>query len=214
MKNWIVNYFSNLDVKLKSIFAIVGVVVLAEIVWAVFSLTRPLPSPAQNTPKIITPPTEKSTSIAADEASIKLTGPPEYSVGSVAKLDIHITSSEPTDGADIIIKYDPKALEVVPAAGAAQADAVAVGKLYKDYPTNEFDEEKGLIFVSGLTPPNAKGFSGQGVFGSVSFKVLKSGASRVDIEFSPDSTKDSNIISTKTGKDILTAVAGLNIVAK
>lgn len=216
MKNWVFGYFQTLDAKLKIVFAVLGLVILAEVIWAIFSLTRPFPAPIQQDAQNSTPAgivSETSTPTQA-EASIRLTGPPSYVVGSVVKLDIRLSSSDATDGVDVILKYDPKILEIVPVDVAGKKAAVQLGALYKEYPTNEFDEVRGLVFVSGLTAPNSKGFSGEEVLGSVSFKVLKNGASRVDVEFSPDSTKDSNVISTETGKDILIKAEGLNIVAK
>lgn len=174
----------------------------AEVVWAGYTLSRPLPKNVPGPtgePEINSQPT-----LGGSLAGIALQGPSQASVGDTFKADIELSANSPSTGADVIIKYDPEVLQVVPS-GTAAATA---GKIFQSYPANTFDP-KGIITLSGTSVD--KGFSGQGVFASINFKAKDKGLTKIEFDFTPGLTTDSNVIEVSSGSDILKKVSNLEL---
>ncbi len=184
---------------------LVGVIIFAEVVWSIYTLSKPLSQPAQKAPAFETE--EVQTTVSPKSASFSLLGPVTTRIDETIKVDVHMdVSGAAADGLDLVIKYDPTALEVV----NAQAPMV-LGQAFPNYPDNSADLESGLITVSAVSTPDSPGFSGQTVLGSISFKAKKLGNTSLTLDYTKGSTKDSNIVETTTGDDILNKVTNLDI---
>lgn len=183
----------------KLIFTVVVVIILvAELIWGGWTLTKKFPQ-TQVQPAVSQPEVQSTIILKALKSEFKL--------GENLPVTIELSTAKSTDGTDVVIIYDPKKLQVV--SGASKAP-VTVGSLYNEYPSNKIDENTGRIFISGVTS-QANGVVGNGVFGSITFKAKVAGPTTISIDFTPNSTVDSNIIETKTAKDVLTGVNNLEI---
>ncbi|MDO8638037.1 MAG: cohesin domain-containing protein [Candidatus Daviesbacteria bacterium] len=179
--------------KYKWFFIIVGVVVVAEIIWVFKTL-------GGNVPVTVNVP------VVTQNAFIILTTPKTtFKVGEKIPVSINIDSGKATDGSDIIITYDPN-LIIVNA-------PTEVGKIYEDYPLNTFDNKVGKISVSGITSA-ITGKVAKGLFGTVTFEAKAPGKAKISVDFTKNSTIDSNIIENKTSKDLLGRVGNVEVEIK
>lgn len=188
---------------MKIIFGVAAVVLLGELAWAGWDLTqKPVIAPSstvKNAPPSVTRVEPKATlSLTSAQNTIK--------VGQKVAVNINISASKPTDGTDLIIRYDPKVLNLMPNGTAA----VKVGTIYGSYPVNKYEDKTGRITVSGIS---AQGGSvvPQGIFGSLEFTAKAAGKTTISLDFARGSTVDSNIIESKTAKDILTDVKNAEV---
>ena len=182
----------------KVIYLVIALVVLAELVWAVYSLTKPAPKKAVET-------------VVSEEkklrAKLKFTGPSTASQGAIFKVDVVLSSTQPTGGVDLITSYDPKILELQP----STQGALTMGKIYQEYPVNKVDETAGMITVTGLTSPSSKGFAGEGVLSTMTFKAKSKGLTKVSLDFTKGSTTDTNIAEYGSGVDMLDEVSNYTV---
>lgn len=189
---------SNLLANKKLIFIFIGIILLAELVWAGLSLFRgnaPDSTKASSGQSMA----GSTLSLNASKTSLK--------VGESITVAINVSSSVATDGMDVILSYDPKLLSVTLGPGKIP---VAVGTIYNDYPLNQVDEGVGRIAVSGITS-QVGGIVARGTVGAVTFTAKASGKAKVAFDFTPGSTTDSNIIETKTAQDVLGSVTDLEV---
>lgn len=178
----------------KALLIIVGIVVIGELLWGAYVLTRPVQGQSDKAPKVVYP-----------MASIELeTSSSNLNVGDTAKVNIWLSTGEKqTDGVDIVVNFDPNKLEVVEASGLG---AVAVGSLYSEYPVNK--AESGSVVLSGINNPG-KTFRGRDLLGSFMVKAKASGKVSVALDFVSGSTTDSNVMETGTARDILIYTKGI-----
>lgn len=186
----------------KIIFLILGIIVAAEIAWAATMLLKPadpavVPSSTPSDNVQVDTVQKTMISLTSDSASLK--------VGETFTVKIGITSSSNTDGADIIINYDPKYLSVEP----VDESPVVLGSLYSDYPVNKIEKE-GKIVVSGISSIEG-GVVPNGLFGSIKFMPKITGNTQIKIDFQTDDTRETNIIAAGEGKDVLSEVQDLSI---
>lgn len=191
----------NLPINKKTAVILVAAILLTEIIWAVKTLNlMSVITPAKPSPQI--PAVYKS----KPKGSIALQAPKrEFKVGEKIIVAINISSLLPTDGADVILKYDPGILTVV----SDGKTPVVTGNLYPSFPLNRLDSKNGQVNISGISADKA--ITPQGVMGWVSFTAVKSGSTIIGIDFTPGSTIDSNITESNTGKDILEEAANLSL---
>lgn len=195
----------------KTLFIIVGAVIVVELVWAGLTLTgNPLSkiklgsaTPQDNTSaesNIIIPKDIKTTiSLSAPKNQIK--------VGEKITVSININSSKFTDGTDLILFYDPKLVTLVADKNTA---AVEVGKIYEDYPLNAVDSNNGKVLFSGIST-QISGIIPQGVLGTFILEGKTAGKAKIMIDFTPGSTVDSNVVETSTAQDVLVSVQNLDL---
>ncbi|MBU3957415.1 cohesin domain-containing protein [Patescibacteria group bacterium] len=184
----------------KIIYAVVVFIIIFELVWAWQTLQKS---------KVVLVGNTASVPVQTEPAVISLISPKtDLEVGEKITVAINITSSKLTDGADIIIFYDPKVLTVMP--DAQSGKPVTLGTLYVEYPLNSVDEKNGRIAVSGLASAQA-GVIPKGIFGSIVFQVKVVGPTKVSLDFTPGSTIDCNVIETKTARDLLSLVNNLEL---
>lgn len=195
---------SNMSHKLltkKNVFIVLGMVIVLEVVWALWSLmghsvTNP-PSPA--TVKTLTQVKPTTVSLEANKTTLK--------VGEQVTVSIKLSSNKKTDGTDLIITYDPKILSVQTVAN----QPVRVGTIYSDYPSNVLDDKLGKVTVSGITSQPG-GVLADGPFGTITFVAKSVGQSKISLDFTAGKTTDSNVIEVGTGKDVLEKVQNLEVV--
>lgn len=176
----------------KVLLTVFGVIILAEIIWAgwVFYGMKSQPEQVAQT-KVQPIPTQIE--LQTDQTEVK--------VGDQFSVFINISSNFETDGADIIINYNPKLLSALP---------VSLTSLYNDYPLNKIDATAGKITVSGIST-GLSGIVPNGIFGTIVFKALATGQTAVTLDFAQGSTVDTNVIDKLTGEDVLENVKNLNI---
>lgn len=184
----------------KKLLVVVGALVVAELIWAGYTLTRPV------TQVDLSQPGSAPAEEGLGAASLALEGPSLVGVGEQFEVEIILTTPAKTDAADVVINYDPKLLELVPA-GASPAQT---GSIYSEYPVNLHEAAVGRISVSGAAGVESE-FSGEGNFASLTFKAKTAGKTQVTIEFTNGSGSDSNVVDSKSGNDILGEVSNLEI---
>lgn len=180
----------------KLIFIILGIIVLAETVYAVWvflSPTSPLPA-AKTTVQQAKTAGEMSLLAPKTTVLIKEVIPVTVIVDSGG----HMLS-----GADLIVRFDPKVLE-------ATAGGLVKGQIFSEYPLLSVDAQKGLVAISGVNNLNS-GFTGRGQFASINFKAKSTGKTSVTIDFQPGSTTSSNLVEASTIKSILGSVVNVEL---
>jgi hypothetical protein len=182
--------------------AIVGIIILGEVVWSIFALSSPTANSTKNTnSKTSQAEVNKSASV------ISLVGPNSIKAGEEFKVDVKIdTQGALADGMDLVIKYDPKFIEVV-----NPEVPMVLNKIFSNFPVNSADATSGLITVSAVSSPGDPSFSGQAVLGSLNFKAIQLGPTSISLDFTKGSTTDSNVVETTSGNDILEMVNNLDI---
>lgn len=186
--------FKNFFTGPKIIFAILGVIILAEVIYAVKVLSSPTP-----------PPPPRRSAVVTSTGKISLNVPKtNYVVNEKIPVSVRLDSGGRTlDGADLIIRFDPKVLEATPG-------SLIAGSIFDEYPLLSADMKKGLVSVSGANSTRA-GFKGTGQFITVNFKARAKGNTSLIIDFEKGSTADSNLVETGTSKDILEVVGNLEL---
>lgn len=185
----------------RNIFVVLAVVILGELIWAGSSLLKPnntTPSPA---PVITTTiPVEEPTIISLTSNVVQV------KPGDKINVSINITSPKNTQGADIIINFDPKVLSLETV--GKKKEPVVLSGMYNEFPINEV--EGGKITVSGISTTDG-GVATNGLFGTVVFVAKAAGQTKVSIDFTPGSTTDSNVTQIEGGKDALSEVSDLEV---
>lgn len=181
----------------KTIFIILGIVVLAEIIWAGWSLLQSNQSTATPSSTVTKEPSATA-SLTADKNDLK--------VGETVTVILNISSESKSDGIDLIVNFDPKLLAVD---ATPSALPVQVGTMFKDYPQNRIDTP-GKVVVSGITDLSG-GVLSNGILGTINFKALAPGQTKISLDYKLGSTADSNVIETGSGKDILNEVNNIEL---
>ncbi|MBI2329984.1 hypothetical protein HYU94_01190 [Candidatus Daviesbacteria bacterium] len=178
---------------IKVIFAILGLILLGEVIYAVIVLKSPVAAPPP-APTTVSQPTVGRISLDAPKT--------KYQLAEIIPVSVMIdTGSNTIDGVDFIVKF-PKILE-------ATQGGLIKGTILDEYPLMSVDASKGLISISGVN--STGGFKGIGQFAVINFKAKKTGQSSLIVDFQKDSTIDSNLVETDTSKDILEQVDNLEI---
>lgn len=206
-----VNYQQNQDnwqQKLKFltlpriIFAALGLVLLVELVYAI---------------KVLNPPVSTQTPVKPIATTRPNTGPGGRMSLSTAKTNIQVkdlipvvvtvdTVGREVDGTDLIVKYDPKILQITTA-------GLIKGKIFNEYPVLLVDAKQGLVSISGISSLD-KSFKGAGQFALINFQAKAPGRTLLTIDFKKGSTITSNLVETSTAKSILTEVDNLELEIK
>lgn len=185
-------FFSNL-INFKIILLLLGITIVIELILGIRLLFTPVPSAA-----FALPISGGKFSLVADKTG--------YNVGEEVKVAVRVsTGGHNTNGADVVIKYDPQKVEVLENSG------VIAGDLYTEYPILKSNPDKGLIQISGISPADYTGFNGLGDFATLNLRAKSEGESTLSIEYKPNSTTDSNIIDDADSQDILAQVENLRL---
>lgn len=188
-------YLSSLKTSYKIIIAIIVLALIVEVVWVIgFSKSYTLNS-------------TNFTQVGKSATFSLETGEASTRVGSQVVVSVNLSSNSLTDGADLIVTYDPTYLKVNT---DVQKSPLKIGSLYDSYPYNVVDEKIGKIAVSGITTKSG-GILGNGLFGTLTFSTLKAGQTEIKIDFTKGSTTDSNVTENSTAKDLLSEVKNLKV---
>ena len=182
----------------KIIFLVLGLIILAELIYAVRVLTLPAQSPARRT-----------AAVQSKVGQISLNVPKAaYSVNEIIPVAVNIdTGSRAIDGVDVIIHYDSKVLE-------ATSGGLVKGRILQEYPTLSVDAGKGLITISGISSLQNV-FKGSGQLATINFKTKVAGRTSLTIDFNgKGATVDSNLVESATSKDLLEQVVNLELVVQ
>lgn len=174
----------------RVVFLILGTILILEVIIGVKTLL----SPVETSPPLSQPTT--SPQKVTTGASINLSlDQQSYEAGAEVLVSVNVSTGDYlTDGTDVVLQFDPQVLEPT-------KDFFMKGSIYQDYPGARKDLAKGIVSTSGIAVSDP--FKGSGVFGTFKFKAKKRGVSLIELKFSPSSTTDSNIIESKSAKDIL-----------
>lgn len=183
----------------KIIFVSLGLILLAEVVYAVWVLKSSVPaSPAPSVTQTITP-SLPTISLNASKA--------DFAVNETVAVAVLIDSGNKNlAGVDLIVKFDPKVLE-------ATQGGLVKGRIFDEYPLVSADQTRGTISISGVNSAGS-GFKGTGQFAAINFKVRAAGKTKLTVDFEKGSTTDSNLVDTDTSKDILEQVNDLELEIK
>lgn len=199
--------------KVDELFKKILIGILIIIVVLVFVLvTLQILSRVYKLPPTVAPPRPTEAPTPTPEISLQKTKPRETAVlsldpsrgnfplGEVFAISIKVdTQGSPATGVDVILNYDPQKLEVV---------EITPGNLFTTYFRKGKDEVKKKIYLSAAVFKKTESpFLGQGVFGTIEFKAIKSGKTTLSFEYTPQATSDSNV-TAEGGLDFLTKVIG------
>lgn len=174
----------------KIIFLLLGIIVAVELVIAGINIFVSNQGKYNNPAPSVNPVTEAKISLVSKEA---------VSVGEKFPLQVRVfTGGKPADGVDVILKYDPNAIEV-------NRDDITTGGIFSDYPLIDVSQ-RGLIKISAIDVSGRSSFNGLGVLATINFSAKKEGPTSVTVEFTKDSTTDSNVIEVKKASDMLGGV--------
>jgi len=132
--------------------------------------------------------------------------PDRVEVGVLDKFKAEImvnTGSYSVAGVGVIINYDRNRIRVL---------SLVPGMIFGDYPLVSIDNVNGRIRVSGVVSSVNDLFLGQGVLAEVEIEVKGLGETRLEFEFEPGNTQDSNIAVMHGSGDVLAEVGSLTIV--
>lgn len=182
----------------RNIFLGLAVVLLIEVVFAIKTLTGPTSPPAA-TPK-------QAVQSKVGEISLNVSKTSLQVAETVPVLVMVDTADHQLAGVDLIVRYDPKFLEVT-------SEDIVKGKIFDDYPAVSVDSDKGLITVSGIASLQ-NNFKGTGLFATLNLKAKAAGKASVTIDFQKGSTTDSNLVEASSSQDVLERVINLELLVK
>lgn len=146
-----------------------------------------------------------------NKASLSLsTAQTDPTINQKFKVDIILDSHNlSVDGTDIILKYDPRKLQVV---NNMAETRVEPGNIFNEFIAVKVDNQLGRLNFSALSKPG-QNFIGSGLLATVYFKnIIASGTADILFDFTIDKTSDTNVASN--GQDILGSVDGLHLTVK
>lgn len=184
----------------KIVFAVLGLIVLVELIFAFRTLVLPAPPLSPPAAKTDIKPISQKTA-----AKISLnTSQTVFKVKEVIPVSVMIdTGGRGVNGVDLIVQYDPKMLEATPG-------GLIKGKIFDEYPLLSVDSNKGVISISGISNIRSN-FTGKGQFALLNFKAKLPGKTPLVINFRKGSTTASNLVEASTAKNILDEVNNLDL---
>lgn len=122
------------------------------------------------------------------------------------------TGTDGAAGADLIVRYDPKLLEVVDANANDSGIQIADGKLFGLVPFNSVTLATGLISFSAVQQPKTPAVTTtDGKLATITFKSKAAGAADLTIESTPGQLDDSNVIKAGDGRDLLNTITNASV---
>lgn len=133
------------------------------------------------------------------------TGEYTFSAGATYPVGIVLDSAgKSVDGVDVIVKFDPKKVQIV-------SSKVATTSLFQEFPQNVIDNVLGQIKFSALTF-NSRPVTG--IIGTFTFKPLAKGTVNLTFDYTFGSTRDSNVAEHGSAKDVLGQVTNGSYILK
>lgn len=112
------------------------------------------------------------------------------------------TAGYASGGVGAILRYDPNLLV---------ATHIETGTIFVDYPLASIDNTNGKITISGIAASTNDLYTGRGELARVTFNTRQVGIDTLSFEFTPGSTRDSNIAVTFGSGDVLASVGQAKI---
>jgi len=110
---------------------------------------------------------------------------------------------EQIGGVDAILNFDQKAISIVNISGNKE--------IFNQIIINTQKQKEGRINITAYSP--IKTLVGEQVLGSLALRLLREQPATLGIEFlGPDVVTDSNLVSQKTQKDVLSKVQSLKLI--
>lgn len=131
----------------------------------------------------------------------------EYNLGENIEVLINLSSgTTEVEGVDVELSYDANILE-------ASSSSILKGEIFSEYPQMEVLTNEGKIRISAISAVG-ESFTGSGTIGKVQFRAKKVGETQINFAFTPGLTTDSNIVNTKSNKDLLEKVQNISIMIR
>jgi len=122
----------------------------------------------------------------------------EFKTGQEFKIDIILKTNQEINGADAILTFDSKILEVV---------EIKPGTAFPLYPRKNIDLEKNRIEITGVkTKKDNQIFTQPLIFATIVFKGKIAGQASLNFVFNKGKTTGSIIIEARTSENILEKV--------
>ncbi|GEM_PF-2389650 len=116
------------------------------------------------------------------------------------------TDGAATNGVEVVIRYDPGALQVIDQDSGMDGIQIQGGSLYASNDVNQVFQDQGIIWFSSLNTDSST-FTGSGILASIPFHASSAiDQTTVSLSYSPNWTTDSNILAPGIALDQLTAV--------
>lgn len=187
------------------LLALVALVIIAELIWSLDYLANPLPSLKSVIERVKPQPkTPVTLSLSPAAGGVKI------GENFTVEVKLSIASDTATAGTDVVLTFDPQFLAVVDDNSEVKGVQIESGVLYPQVALNSVDNAKGEIKFSALIPLDQEPVKGGGTVAIITFKALKTGTTQTSFDFTPASTKDSNIAQPGTPKDSLEKVFNAN----
>ena len=158
------------------------------------------------TPSLITPAPTSTLSpspspTTGPNATLKLVQESASVLGKDFHVSVQIDTNSGVTGVDAVVLYDPSHLTI--------KSATALNLLYYAPPVS-INSTKGIIRISEISNIG-ESFTGSGQLADLVFTPKLVGPSQIGFDYQAGSTRESNVIESQTGKDILSAPAPLLI---
>lgn len=122
-------------------------------------------------------------------------------VGQTGSLTIdYFTGNKSIQGIDVVLKYDPLALEFAP-------NFFSAGPVFTQYPITQISP-LGTVRISAVATVSQIGFNGSGALGTIQFVAKKIGQTKIEIIYQADQTTETNLVELQSGQEILQLVKG------
>lgn len=118
----------------------------------------------------------------------------------------YYTGSKTIQGLDLVLQYDPTIIQF-------DSNFFQPGSVFTQYPITQVSPP-GTLRVSAVATVAQIGFNGSGQLGTLQFKALKAGQTKVQIVFKPSATTESNLVELSSGQEILQTVRDSSIVVQ
>lgn len=194
--------------KIKFLFVFLGLVLVGELIWAVYYLTDPLKFfRGQPTPS---PPL-----LAADNKAFLFLDPPlgEFNRGAPVELKIVLDSrANLVLGTDVVLRFDPNFWEIIDGDLRAGGIQIVPGTIFPRHLGNKVNLSQGKITFSGLAEVDQP-FSGRGILAKIELVPKKKGTTKIFFDYQPGATNDSNVAGMGA-KDLLDKAVGGEYIIK
>lgn len=194
--------------KIKFLFVFLGLVLVGELIWAVYYLTDPLKFFRGK-------PTPSSFSSIADEKAVLFLDPPfgEFDQGTPVELKIVLDSrGNLVLGTDVVLRFDHNFWEIIDGDLKTEGIQIVPGTIFPRHLGNKVNLSQGKITFSGLAEVDQP-FSGRGILAKIELAPKKKGTTKIFFDYQPGATNDSNVTGTGT-KDLLDKAAGGEYIIK
>lgn len=157
--------------------------------------------------RLLTAPIVSTDAQAMTNGRISLvTSRKEFKVGEVVPVNVRVsTGGHTSDGIDVIVKFDPDFFDL------SDKNGVENGDLFTDFSSKISDEDKKVIQLSGINAADFLGYNGSDDFATLNLVTKKVGQTTIEVDYSPGATSDSNILESRSSRDLLEKVFNLEL---